>query len=58
MPVKLGRKKIGKRISLILPEETILELNQISKEKGMGYQTLARMFILEKIEELHQKKVI
>ncbi len=54
--LKAGRKKIGKRVSLILPEDSILQLTQLSKEKGMGYQTLARMFILEKIEETSKKK--
>lgn len=54
--IKAGRKKIGKRVSLILPEDSILQLTQLSKEKGMGYQTLARMFILEKIEETKKKK--
>lgn len=49
VPAKVGRKKIGKRISLVLPEETITQLTELSKEKGIGYQTLARMFILEKI---------
>ncbi len=56
VPLKVGRKKIGKRVSLILPEESIVQLTQLSKEKGMGYQTLARMFILEKIEETSKKK--
>lgn len=56
VPLKAGRKKIGKRVSLILPEDSIRQLTQLSKEKGMGYQTLARMFILEKIEETAKKK--
>lgn len=56
VPAKIGRKKIGKRISLILPEETISQLTELSKEKGIGYQTLARMFILEKIDETVHRK--
>lgn len=56
VPAKIGRKKIGKRISLILAEETIVQLTKLSKEKGIGYQTLARMFILEKIDESQHRK--
>ena len=52
-----GRKKIGRKVTLILPEETIEKLNLMSKEKGLGYQTLARMFIMQKVEdELTEKK--
>ncbi|MES2616161.1 MAG: hypothetical protein V4591_12200 [Bdellovibrionota bacterium] len=53
-----GRKKIGRRISLVLPEDVIVELTDIGKQKGLGYQTIARMFIMQKVEdekESHRK---
>lgn len=46
-----GRKKVGKRISITLPEDLIEYLKEEGKAKGMGYQTLARMYLLERVEE-------
>lgn len=46
-----GRKKIGRRISIVLPEEVIEELTDIGKQKGLGYQTIARLFIMQKVED-------
>ncbi len=56
IPAKKGRKTIGKRVSIILPEDLIKSLVTLGKEKGLGYQTLARVILLEKIEELEAKK--
>ncbi len=56
IPVKKGRKAIGKRVSIILPEDLINTLITLGKEKGLGYQTLARVMLLEKVEEIEGKK--
>jgi predicted DNA binding CopG/RHH family protein len=42
-----GRPRIGKKITLILPEEAIEDLRRRAKKKGMGYQTFARMVLME-----------
>ncbi len=55
IPPKKGRKAIGKRISIVLPEDLIKTLISLGKEKGLGYQTLARVMLLEKIEEMKKK---
>jgi hypothetical protein len=41
-----GRPRIGRKISLILPEETIQELSKRAEKRGMGYQTYARMVLM------------
>lgn len=56
IPAKKGRKTIGKRVSIILPDELIKSLMVLGKEKGLGYQTLARVMLVEKVEELKAKK--
>ena len=56
IPEKKGRKAIGKRVSIILPEDLINTLILLGKEKGLGYQTLARVMLLEKVEEIEKKK--
>jgi predicted DNA binding CopG/RHH family protein len=42
-----GRPRIGKKITLILPEEAIEDLRRRAKKKGMGYQTFARMVLMD-----------
>ena len=54
-PKNAGRKKIGRRVSIILPEETIERLLKISQKKGLGYQTLARLYVVEKTNEESEK---
>lgn len=56
--IKKGRKPIGKRLNIVLSEETIEELKVLSKKKGLGYQTLIRTFVLEKIEEQKKKEAV
>ncbi|MBX9839196.1 MAG: BrnA antitoxin family protein [Silvanigrellaceae bacterium] len=46
-------KKFAKNpTSINLPEETIVELKALAIKKGVGYQTLMRMIILEGIERM------
>jgi predicted DNA binding CopG/RHH family protein len=48
------RKKV---ISLRLSEVHIEQVRRMAEGKGFGYQTLLRMWILERLErELHKKK--
>ncbi|WP_130613375.1 hypothetical protein [Fluviispira sanaruensis] len=55
IPPKNGGKAIGKRISIVLPVDLIKTLIALGKEKGVSYQTLARVLLLEKIEELKKR---
>ena len=41
-----GRPRIGRKITLILPEETIENLTLRAAKKGVGYQTYARMILM------------
>jgi hypothetical protein len=41
-----GRPRIGRKITLVLPEETIQDLTRRAAKKGIGYQTYARMILM------------
>lgn len=43
---RMGRPRIGKKITLTLPEETIEALRIRAAKKGLGYQTYARMILM------------
>lgn len=45
-----------KAISMRLDEKTIAQLKAISHRKGIGYQTLIRMWVKERLEQELQKK--
>lgn len=51
-----GRPSLGRKISLIIPEETIEQITYIAKGMAMGYQTLARAFLVQKAEEEFKNK--
>lgn len=40
--------------SINLSEETVAELKKLASVKGIPYQTLMRMLVLEGIEKLHR----
>lgn len=48
------KRKTAKKFptSLSLPEETVTELKGIAAKKGIPYQTLMRMLIVEGLEKL------
>lgn len=48
---RIGRPRIGKKISLTLPEELIDKLKREAQKKGIGYQTYARMILMEKMTD-------
>ena len=48
---KGGRPKIGRKLSIILPEELISILEKAGKKKGVGYQTMIRIICTEKVSE-------
>jgi hypothetical protein len=43
---RAGRPRIGKKITLTLPEETIDDLRARGAKLGLGYQTYARMILM------------
>lgn len=56
---KGGRPKIGRKLSIVLPEDVIKQLIAAGKMKGVGYQTMIRIICTEKVDEYvhpHQKK--
>ena len=48
---RMGRPRIGKKITLTLPEETIEKLRARAAKRGMGYQTYARMILMSSKDE-------
>ena len=50
------RKKSKKfPTSLSLPEQTVAELKSLAQTKGIPYQTLMRMLIIEGLEKLRER---
>jgi hypothetical protein len=45
-PKRMGRPRIGKKITLTLPEDTIEDLRARGAKLGLGYQTYARMILM------------
>jgi len=43
-----------KQISLRLETETIDSLKEVAGQKGIGYQTLIRMWVVERLAQEHQ----
>lgn len=52
---RIGRPRIGRKISLTLPEELIDKLKKEAQKRGMGYQTYARMLLMESVSVLKDK---
>jgi predicted DNA binding CopG/RHH family protein len=49
------RKKLKKfPTSVSLPEDVVVELKAIAQKKGVPYQTLMRMLIIEGLEKLRK----
>ena len=46
-----GRKKIGEKISLTLGSELIERLKNVSGKRGIGYQTMIRLILNEKVQD-------
>jgi len=44
-------KRPKKAISMRIDEDTLDELKKVAKSKGIGYQTLARMWIQERLKK-------
>ena len=53
---KGGRPKIGRKLSIILPEELISALEKAAEKKGVGYQTMIRIICKEKIDDYLKDK--
>lgn len=48
---KAGRPHIGRKVAITLPEELIEELRQAGEARGLGYQTMARVILTERISD-------
>lgn len=46
-----GRPAIGQKINLVLSEELVERLRRAGNKRGIGYQTLARMILMDKVAE-------
>jgi predicted DNA binding CopG/RHH family protein len=46
-----GRKKIGEKISLTLGTDLINRLKSVSETRGIGYQTMIRLILNEKVRD-------
>lgn len=44
-----------KQISLRLDPETIDSLKEVARKKGIGYQTLIRMWVVERLEHEYRR---
>ncbi len=56
--VKKGRKMIGRRSSVVLPESAIEEISAKAEKIGLGYQTMLRILILEKLNDDRNKNQV
>ena len=52
-PMKLrpGRKPVGTKISIVLPEELITALRDAADKRSIGYQTLIRIIVSENVKK-------
>ena len=46
-----GRPRIGEKMKITAPEELIALLKKAGERRGVGYQTMARIILKEKIDE-------
>ena len=56
IPGRAGRKKIGRKIAITLPEDALDEIKELADEKSIGYQTLIRMMVMESLKMERRKK--
>ncbi|HEY9842967.1 MAG TPA: hypothetical protein V6D23_21045, partial [Candidatus Obscuribacterales bacterium] len=45
------RRKLQRQLHMRIDDETIERLRKIAGRKRMGYQTLARMWLIERLEQ-------
>ena len=48
---KRGRPKIGEKFQITAPDELVEMLKKAGDMRGVGYQTMARIILKEKIQE-------
>ena len=51
-----GRKKIGTKITVTLPDKLLIEVKAIADKKAIGYQTLIRMIVAENLKKYSESK--
>src|SRR6266700_1728199 len=58
-PVKLKvAKKLSRGITIRFDEETLRELREYAHERGIGPTTLARMWILERLQSIFHSQTL
>lgn len=45
------KRKLKRQLHMRIDEQSIQRLKRVANTKGMGYQTLARMWLLERLEQ-------
>ena len=51
-----ARSTDSKRISLVLEQDTLTRLKKLARKKGMGYQTLLKSFVGERLYEEEKRE--
>ena len=51
-----ARRSDSKRISLVLEQDTLIRLKKLAHKKGMGYQTLLKSFVGERLYEEEKRE--
>lgn len=51
VPGRRGRKKIGTKVTVTLPDTLLIEVKAIADKKAIGYQTLIRMIVAENLKK-------
>ena len=51
MPARRGRKPVGTKISIVLPEDLIDQLRNAADKRSIGYQTLIRIIVSENVKK-------
>ena len=46
-----GRPPLGQKVNLVLSEDLIERLRRAGTKRGIGYQTLARMILMDNVAE-------
>jgi predicted DNA binding CopG/RHH family protein len=46
-----GRPRVGRKFNVTFPELTIEKLKEAASKRGVGYQTMVRIIVSEKLKE-------
>ena len=45
------KRRLKSQLNMRIDEQSVHRLKRLARRKGLGYQTLARMWLLERLEE-------